>query len=238
MSAPDKLEEMAREWFAHELTKDYVEPDAALLASLVALLREVQREERERIATMFRAEAMLLQEERDEWKEMEDSRTKELQSACADLEAAEARLREVEAELKKACESATDAEGEVSDDGGAVMVLPISDKEYIAELEEERDEWHKTASRVGAERDELGKTLERERQLQDRMIKAGNDAHDLLCQLEARAERAEAALWELRALVMAWAEEDPDLQGPTDALEAEAKRLRAALALAEPPREE
>ncbi len=42
------------------------------------------------------------------------------------------------------------------------------------------------------------------------------------------AEQAEARLARAERLILAWADEDPDLQGPTDALEAEANCIRAA----------
>lgn len=47
------------------------------------------------------ATAARLRRERDEWREMEEQRTEELQSACADLEATEARLREAEAQEER-----------------------------------------------------------------------------------------------------------------------------------------
>ena len=37
----DWADDKARELFAYELTRDYIEPDAALVASLAVLLREV-----------------------------------------------------------------------------------------------------------------------------------------------------------------------------------------------------
>lgn len=98
----------------------------------------------------------------------------------------------------------------------------------------ERDEWRDTARSEMAGRAAAEAEIARLRLDLTEACRGGavlarerNAAEAALATERERSER-------LRGLILRWAEEDPDCSGPSDALEAEARRIRAALAPAQP----